>query len=69
MATKKTFYAVVKGRQVGIFEKWVGGAGNSMAGFSGTVHEKFNILERAVKLLHEAGIVDISVHTGTGSTG
>jgi len=46
---KKKYYAVVKGRKTGIYNKWYGddGAAAQIENFSGSIYKGFNSLEDA----------------------
>ena len=60
------FYAVSKGKKVGIFEQWIHVSPN-VTGVSGNQHQGFSTLEDAVSYLRLNGIKDISIHTDKGS--
>jgi len=46
------FYAVAKGRQIGVFDNWPG-AKQSTDGYSGSLHRKFDTLEAAEEWLYD----------------
>ncbi|MDQ0090117.1 hypothetical protein J2T12_003531 [Paenibacillus anaericanus] len=44
---KSKFYVVVKGRNIGIFNKWEGGAKQYVEGYKGAVYKSFSTIELA----------------------
>ena len=64
---KPNFYAVSRGKTIGIFEEWLLTC-QSVNGFSNCAHQGFKMLSAAVGYLQASGISDIHVHTSQGST-
>ena len=58
----KNFYAVLRGRTVGIFVKWMP-CNESVNGFSHNNFQGFDTLEEAESYLNVNGMTDINVHT------
>jgi ribonuclease HI len=56
---KKQFYAVVKGRKPGIYERWSGsgGAEEQVRGFAGAVYRGFATLQEAQYYLRTGGVM------------
>ncbi|MGK9064595.1 ribonuclease H1 domain-containing protein [Stutzerimonas chloritidismutans] len=63
MVKKIRFYAVVHGRQTGIFDKWNGGAREAVERFNGALHRAFSSLELAEEWYRQNSHTPKSAHS------